>query len=131
MATLQAVTASSSARVTDPATVEQLCEQYHFGHLTWDLTNDDEVAVWGYEAFCVYERRDNGEMDLDAGLVTHEFLHTLAEYINEGEALDIQTAGFTNCRFPVLARRYVVRHDEVLGADLTGLEPISDEQPAP
>jgi hypothetical protein len=131
MATLQAATASSGARVTDPVAVEQLCEQYHFGALTWNLSDDDELSVCGYDAFRVYERCDNGGMDLNAGLVTHEFLHALAEYIDEEEQLDIQIAGFTKCRFPVLARRYVVRHSEVLHADLTGLEPISDEQPAP
>jgi hypothetical protein len=131
MATLQAATASSGARVTDSTAVEQLCEQYHFGHLTWDLTDDSEIAVWGYDAFRVYERREDGGMDIDAGLVTHGFLHALAEYVDEGEALDIQTAGFTKCRFPVLARRYVVRDSEVLHADLTGLDPISADQPAP
>lgn len=117
--------------MTDLATVEQLCEQYHFGRLTWDLTDDGEVAVWGYDTFRVYERRDDGGIDTEAGLVTHEFLHALAEYIDEGTELDIQTAGFTKCRFPVHARRYVVRHGEVLHADLTGLEPLSADQPAP
>ena len=38
--------------------------------------------------------------------------------------LDTQTAGFTKCRYPVLARRYVVRDGEVLHADLSSLELI-------
>lgn len=38
-------------------------------------------------------------------------IHDLAE---EGEELDIQTAGFIKRRFPVLDSRYVVRHGDVL-----------------
>jgi hypothetical protein len=56
--------------------------------------------------------------------VTHEFLRELATHLEPGEELDIQTAGFTKCRVPVLAKRYVVRGDAVLHADLSGLEPI-------
>lgn len=33
---------------------------------------------------------------------------------------------FTKCRFPVLAKRYVVRDGEVLHADLSSLEPINE-----
>lgn len=36
-------------RVTDPTAVEQLCEQYHFSHLTWGLTDDGEISIWGYD----------------------------------------------------------------------------------
>ncbi len=56
--------------------------------------------------------------------MTHEFLRELADHLEADEELDIQTAGFTNCRFPVLAKRYVVRDDAVLHADLSGLESI-------
>jgi hypothetical protein len=42
------------------------------------------------------------------------------------EKLDIQTAGFTKCRFPVLAKRYVVRDGEVLHADLDSPSPIDE-----
>jgi hypothetical protein len=51
-------------------------------------------------------------------------LRELADHLEADEELDIQTAGFTNCRFPVLAKRYVVRDDAVLHADLSGLESI-------
>lgn len=40
------------------------------------------------------------------------------------EEFDIQTAGFTKCRFPVLAKRYVIRNGEVLHTDLSSLESI-------
>jgi len=43
-----------------------------------------------------------------------------------GEELDIQTAGYTKCRFPVLAKRYVVRDGEVLYADLSTLKTIEE-----
>lgn len=58
--------------------------------------------------------------------MTHEFLENLADYLEADEELDIQTAGFTKCRFPVLAKRYVVHDGEVLQADLSGLELIDE-----
>ncbi|MFC4986315.1 hypothetical protein [Saliphagus infecundisoli] len=124
MATLQAVTASSGATVTDPDAVEQLCEAYCFGGLKWRLTDDGEFSVWGYEAFRVYAQADDGTMDLDANEVTREFLWKLAEYIEEDAELDIQSAGFTKCRYPVHACRYVIRNGAVLHADLGGLEAL-------
>jgi len=50
----------------------------------------------------------------------------LADYLKSGEELDIQTAGYTKCRFPVLAKRYVVREGDVLHADLSNLKPIDE-----
>ena len=50
--------------------------------------------------------------------MTYEFLCDLSEYIAPDAELDIQTAGYTKCRFPVHAQRYVVRENEVLHADL-------------
>ena len=58
--------------------------------------------------------------------MTHEFLRELADHLETDEELDIQTAGFTKCRFPVLAKRYVVRDGDVLRADLSFLEPIDE-----
>ncbi|WP_198668075.1 hypothetical protein [Saliphagus sp. LR7] len=80
--------------------------------------------MWGYEAFRVYPQADDGMMDLDASEVTREFLWRLAEYIEEGDELDIQSAGFTKCRYPVHACRYVIRNGAVLHADLGGLEAL-------
>jgi hypothetical protein len=110
MATLQAATTSTGALVTDPQAVRQLCENHCFGTLNWEV--DDA--------------RENGLPDYDGGIVTHEFLRSLAEYLEPDEELDIQTAGFTKCRFPVLANRYVIHDGEVLHADLSGLEPIDE-----
>jgi hypothetical protein len=67
----------------------------------------------------VAETRKNGLPDYDGGFVTHEFFRSLAEYLEPNEAFDIQTAGFTKCRFPVLAERYVVRDGDILHADLS------------
>jgi len=50
-------------------------------------------------------------------------LRSLAEYLEPDAELDIQTAGLTKYRFPVLAKRYVIRDGEVLYADLSGLKP--------
>jgi hypothetical protein len=126
MATLQAATTSTGALVTDPQAVRQLCENHCFGTLNWEVDDDSELVIWGYDSFEVYAARENGLPDYDGGIVTHEFLRSLAEYLEPDEKLDIQTAGFTKCRFPVLAKRYVVRDGEVLHADLSGLEPITE-----
>ena len=126
MATLQAATTSTGALVSDPQAVRELCENHCFGTLNWEVDDDGELVIWGYDSFEVYEARENGLPDYDGGIVTHEFLRSLAEYLEPDEKLDIQTAGFTKCRFPVLAKRYVVRDGEVLHADLSGLEPITE-----
>ncbi|WP_135827279.1 hypothetical protein [Halorussus ruber] len=126
MATLQAATTSDGVTVTDAQAVRELCESYCFGTLEWEVDDNDRLSIWGYDAFEVYGRRENGLPDYEAGQRTHEFLRALATYVEEGDELDIQTAGFTKCRFPVLAARYVVRHGDVLQADLRTLEPIED-----
>ena len=113
MATLQAATTSTGAIVSDPQAVRQLCENYCFGTLNWEVTEDGELTIWGYD-------------DFEGGIVTHEFLRELADHLEVNEELDIQTAGFTKCRFPVLAKRYVVRDGEVLHADLSSPEPIDE-----
>lgn len=74
--------------------------------------------------FEVYEAWENGLPNYGGGIVTHEFLRELADHLKAEEELDIQTAGFTKCRFPVLAKRYIVRDGEVLHADLSSLESI-------
>ena len=124
MATLQAATTSTGAVVTNAQAVRQLCEAHCFGTLNWEVDEEGELIIWGYDAFEVYEAREDGLPDYEGGLVTHEFLQTLAGHLEPNEELDIQTAGFTKCRFPVLAKRYIVRDGEVLHADLSSLEPI-------
>ncbi|MDZ5810821.1 hypothetical protein U4E84_05615 [Halorubrum sp. AD140] len=113
MATLQAATTSTGAVVSDPQAVRELCESYCFGTLDWEVTEDGELTIWGYDDFEVYKARENGLPDYEGGIVTHEFLRKLADHIEANEELDIQTAGFTTCRFLVLANRYVVRDGEV------------------
>jgi hypothetical protein len=126
MATLQAATASNGVVVTDAQAVRELCESYCLGTLNWEVDEEDLLSIWGYDAFEIYGLRENGFPDYDGGEATREFLWALAAYIDEDEELDIQTAGFTKCRFPVLATRYVVRPGEVLHADLGSLEPLDD-----
>jgi hypothetical protein len=124
MATLQAATTSTGAVVTDSQAVRQLCESHCLGTLNWEVDEEGELIIWGYDAFEIYETREDGLPDYEGGLVTHEFLRTLADYLEPDEELDIQTAGFTKCRFPVLAKRYVVRDGEVFHADLGSLGPV-------
>ncbi|MBC9987940.1 MULTISPECIES: hypothetical protein [Haloferax] len=126
MATLQAATTLADAIVSDPQAVRELCEIYFFGTLNWEVTSDGEFTIWGYDDFEVYEARENGLPDYESGIVTHEFLRKLAGYLEVDEELDIQTAGFTKCRFPVLAKRYVIRDGEVLYANLNSSDPIDE-----
>ena len=78
----------------------------------------------GYDAFDVYEADDEGLLDYEAGVATRSFLRQLSEYITPDAEFGIQTAGYTKCRFPVHAQRYVVRENEVLHADLGSLEAV-------
>lgn len=136
MANLQAATATDGAQVTDPEAVVELCKQYIFDGLDWEITKESEFQIHGYNDLMIYkaERDDDGErlIDYEAGQRTEEFLRKLSRYIVEGDELDIQTAGFTKCRYPMQAKRYVVRHGEILHADLSNAEPLPDDrQPMP
>ena len=124
MATLQAATSSTEAGVTDPEAVSELCDRYWFGGVQWEISDAGKVAFWGYDTFTVYRCHEYGDPDHEYGIVTREFLWELAEYVAEGEELDIQIAGFTKCRFPMHAQRWVVRPEEVRQADLSGHKPI-------
>ncbi len=124
MANLTAVTASNGATVTDPQAVRGLCRGYCLGSLHWDVDESNELVIWGPDRFQVYPRKEEGKPDFEDGPVTHEFLRSLTDYIEEGEEFDIQSAGFTKCRFPVYASRYLLRDGEVLHADLNRAEPI-------
>lgn len=124
MATLQVATTSNSVIVTDLDAVEQLCEAHCFSGLKWRLTEDGEFSLWGYEALQIYARLDDDTIDFEGGEVTREFLWKLAEYIEDGDELDIQSAGFIKCRHPVHACRYIVRPDELLYANLGELDSL-------
>jgi len=97
----------------------RLCESYCFGTLDWEVTEEGGSPSGGDDDFEVYEARENGLPDYEGGIVTHEFLRELADHLEADEEFDIQTTGYTKCRFPVLAKRYVVRDGEVLHADLS------------
>jgi hypothetical protein len=44
MATLQAATTSTGAFVSDPQAVRELCENYCFGTLNWEVTDKGELT---------------------------------------------------------------------------------------
>jgi len=119
MATLQAATTSTGAIVSNPQAVRELCENYCFGTPRLGGHGGGRAHYLGCDDFEVYEARESGLPDYEGGIVTHEFLRSLADHLEPNEEFDIQTAGFTKCRFPVLAKRYVVRDGEVLHADLS------------
>jgi hypothetical protein len=87
MATLQAATTSTGAIVSDPQAVRELCERYCFGTLDWEVTEDGELTISGYDDFEVYEARENGLPDYEGGIVTHEFLRELADHLEADEEL--------------------------------------------
>jgi len=74
----------------------------------------------------VYEARENGLPDYEGGIVTHEFFCENSPTTPKLTKSSIQTTGYTKCRFPVLAKRYVVRDGEVLHADPQFPEPIDE-----
>jgi hypothetical protein len=88
------------------------------------VDEEEELVIWGYDTFEIYETREDGLPDYEGGLATHEFLRKLTNYLEPGEEFDIQTAGYTKCRFPVLAKRYVIREGDVLYADLSEPSPV-------
>jgi hypothetical protein len=53
------------------------------------VNDDSELVVWGYDSFEVYEARENGLPDYDGNILTHEFLRSLAEYLELDEEFDI------------------------------------------
>ncbi|WP_224332196.1 hypothetical protein [Haloprofundus halobius] len=128
MATLQAATTSIGAIVTDTEAVRQLCEAHCSGTLHWEIDEEGEVIIWEYDAFEIYETREDGLPDYEGGLITHAFLRKLANSLKLGEELDIQTAGYTKCQLPVLAKRCVIREGDILYADLSGLGLIEESQ---
>jgi hypothetical protein len=126
MATLQAAKTSTGAIVSDPQAVREFCENYCFGTLNWEVTEDGELTICGFDDFEVYEARENGLPVYEGGIMTHEFLRALADHLEADEELEIQTAGCTKCQFPVLARRYVLRDGNVLHADFSSPHPIDE-----
>jgi len=51
MATLQAATTSTGAIVSNPQAVRELCENYCFGTLDWEVTEEGELTIWGCDDF--------------------------------------------------------------------------------
>lgn len=123
MATMQAATTSTGAIVSDPGAVEALLDEY-WTELNTELTETGEITIWGFGTLTVYPADEDGEPAGACGNVAETFLKRLAGLLEDGEELDIQTAGFTKCRYPLLAQRYVLRDGEVLKATLDNPEPI-------
>jgi len=64
------------------------------GRSDWEVTEEGELTIWGYDDFEVYEARENGLPDYEGGIVTHEFLRELADHLEADEEFDIQTTGY-------------------------------------
>lgn len=108
--------------------------------LVWEIRNG-ELSIWGYAPFDVYRLEtvpmsdhDGGAIhytvedhtgdeigvrtDHESGPATRAFVWDLTDCIATGAQLDIQSAGYTKCHYPVYAVRYLVRPDEVLRSAL-------------
>lgn len=118
MANLHAATSSSGAQVTDPDAVRALCKRHSFGELNWELTDDNQISFYGYTTPDVRPATATGVRDEDAEYVTTEFFTTLAQYLADGEVLDIQAAGYTKCRYPMYGYRLVVTPAELRAYNL-------------
>ena len=46
--------------VSNPQAVRQLYENHCFGTLTWEVDEEGELIIWGYNDFEVYEARSMG-----------------------------------------------------------------------
>lgn len=88
--------------------------------LSYPITADEFVEEYGDRE----PPRTNAD-PIEVGTVLEYMGGTTFE---SEEELRQQIAGYTKCRFPVHAQRYVVRENEVLHADLGSLNPI-EKQP--
>ncbi len=70
MATLQAATTLTGATVTDVQAVRQLCDAHCFGTLNWEVGEEGELIIWGYDTFEIDEIREDGLPDYEGGLAT-------------------------------------------------------------
>lgn len=129
MATLHASTTSDGATVSNADAVRELCRDYHFNGLNWDVSGSKELTIWGDQPFDLYLKREEGDPDHSEGIRTRQFLRRLATYIERDNTLDIMTVGHTKCRYPHLAQRYVVKSDGVYYTDLSPVEPIEESNP--
>jgi hypothetical protein len=118
MANLRATTSSTAAQVTDPDAVRALCKRHSFGELNWELTDDDHISFWGYTTPDVRPTTATGARDENAEYVTTEFFTVLAQYLADGEVLDIQAAGYTKCRYPMYGYRLVITPEELRAYNL-------------
>lgn len=48
--------------------VRQLCKAHCFGTLTWEVDEEGELIIWGYDSFEIYEAREDGLPDYEDGL---------------------------------------------------------------
>ena len=82
MAILQAATTSTGAIVSDLQAVRELCENHCFGTLNWEVTEEGELTIWGYDDFEVYQARENGLPDYESRIEVYEFLRELADHLD-------------------------------------------------
>lgn len=113
MTNLTAVTRSTTVQLTDPDAVRALCNRHAFGGLSWTITDEDQFRLWGHTTPDILPTTDSGTPDYDADDVTISFMQELAGYLAEGAVLDIQSAGFEGCRYPLHGYRLIVTTDEL------------------
>lgn len=126
MANLQAATTSDGVTVSDADAVRELCNEYYFNGLEWKITDENEFTIVGYHSLDLYFKHENGDPDHNGGVQTRHFFSRLPNYIEDGSELDVMTVGYTKCRFPHLAQRYVVRPSGVYHADLSPVELVEE-----
>lgn len=51
---------STDAIVSVPQAVRERCESYCFETLSWEVTEESGLTIWGNDDFEVYEAQENG-----------------------------------------------------------------------
>ena len=93
------MTTSSLAEIKNREEVQKLIDEYEFGAVEPEFTDDDEIIINGYTAFD--PERDGEASDL-------EFLKRLQGFLKDDEVLTIQSMSHVRTRFPFSAIEYTV-----------------------
>ena len=108
MTNFDARTTSSIVNVEDKEAVKRLIDEYRFDDACPELT-EEGLGIYGYSwltaerDMCIDENEDElkeEEKTYSSEDMTGEFLNRLAEFIPEGEVLEIHEIGGEGLRFP-------------------------------
>ena len=110
-------TTSNRVKVTDVEGVEKLIDDYYFQEIVAHLNpKTSELRFTGSRSFNAFEDQFYDEN------VDIQFLKHLQNYLEEGEKLVIQSAGFTKIQYPIRVFQLSVSQESIILHQL-GKEP--------